>query len=429
VTGDAQGELRFWDLTTGDCVGIKKPDYDDEVTQILLSVDGSRVISFGNDGSIAGYEFEGGRVLWRNSDPELPQVTAAACSLEGSIIATVGSDNKVRVFDGYNGEVLRALPDPEVEGITSIHVVPERFEILVFCDDGKRAAWDLRTWELKTLVSSAIEPWESGEWELPEDEVSDQDVDDLADFWHRGMESADGRIAVRRNNSDGVGVYADGELTTIVFLESDDGACKLESKIYLAANGRVLWMNTRDWTIEFNKTQCPELNFYFYKSRILAWDVLSQVSGEDVETAPRESTGGEPTRTVRGDSETTEAAGPEIVVVIEEEGLKVCDHKTGECLRRFRVSGKVRLALITPDAKFLVCYSDENVQVFDLRLDQQSEEPLLVQPCLNILSGFSGARIDRDGTLVIDGCGSTDYLPTVGDILDTDVLLKLRNVP
>ncbi|MEO8494887.1 MAG: WD40 repeat domain-containing protein, partial [Planctomycetota bacterium] len=250
VTGDENGELRFWDLTTGYSVGFpkSKETHDCEVTRLLLSVDGSRVISFGGDGSIAAHEFDSCHRLWRKSYSDLLDLTDAACSPEASIVATVGGDDEVHVIDGDTGEVLCKLNDPKVQGITNIHVVPERFEILVVYNEG-----DCATWDLRTVVSTASEIGEWEEADQPDDETTEPDEDKLFDFWNRGSESADGRIAARVNDpwGNGIHIYADDEPTTGFALEGDGGS-------HLVANGRVLWINTRDSLVEFNNAQFPD---------------------------------------------------------------------------------------------------------------------------------------------------------------------------
>lgn len=561
VTGESNGDLRFWDLSTGECVAHEVRAHEDEVVRILLAVDGSRVISLGRNGTMEARNFHDRCELWHTGPDELPESKLAACSLEASIIAVVTADDEVLVVDGDTGEVLCKRHGSKFEGITQVQVVPARFQVLVKYDEGKLAAWDLR----RVLSSASEDDEPEEELDLSEDDTTELDEYELADFWLRGMDSADRRVQVGFTGLDAdLHIHADGEQTTFYGPEGDG------TQLYLIASGRVLWENTRHSGWEILKAQNPGQKLP-HVNHIRGWDVLSQWSRREFETIYRELKGGNPTQTMKADPEAgdtgiqcypvharrEEATQPgrsrsvtpdgqigiaphiesptpilhsipvpiaestttelevrlspngllalvsvslnerpagwflwdirtgnrvlasssddstlldispdwKFIVVIEANELQVRNllqadqplwrlpHSRRAFLtpdgrnmvvysnigasvwditqsepRRILDCDGAQQVLASPDARFLICSDDEMVQFYDLRPGQQSGKPLLRQPCLNALSGEPGARVDCDGSVIIDNVGEAGKFSPNCDSEETQVHLRLRNL-
>jgi WD40 repeat protein len=247
VTGEKNGKLRFWDLETGEEVDYNSLAHNGEVIKILLSVDGSRGISFGSDGSIARHELQNGRWQARQLEIGLPPGTAAACSPEVSVIAVACEDNAVRVFDALNGVILFELRHEGLQEITSVHLIPERFIVIAQDIEGSRAIWDLVTGNRMRFIPSREMNAQEEDRGVRKKEEESEAIENarkrrsFSQFWEAPV-SADGRIRIHLDEYGiEIDVHVDGNFCAELYNTADRDPVS-ESDLQLVGDGHILWL-------------------------------------------------------------------------------------------------------------------------------------------------------------------------------------------
>lgn len=144
ATGEANGDVRLWNLVTGKCLHLWNDIHSESVSHVFLSVDGSRMVSTCKRGVIRVLDCESFR---ETCSAEIEcEVVDLSCSPEGSVVAVACSDGKVRVADVASkvGEFKYERSDPDIETLTHVRVFPEQFCVVAF-GERRRAIWDLIT--------------------------------------------------------------------------------------------------------------------------------------------------------------------------------------------------------------------------------------------------------------------------------------------
>jgi len=97
ATGDAKGEIRVWEVTTGQLIFIFK-EHTNRVWSVAFSPDGTRLASASEDKTVKIWDISQGRLI-KNFDDYSHRVFSVAFSLDGQKLAS-GSENKVvKIWD------------------------------------------------------------------------------------------------------------------------------------------------------------------------------------------------------------------------------------------------------------------------------------------------------------------------------------------
>lgn len=217
ATGDADGNLLLWDLVTGRCLFEWKSAHQSAVARVILSVDGSRLISAGVKGSIRVHDCRGPyREL--GSEELACNVVSLDCSPEGSIIAVACRDNLIRMLDGDSDQLT--------------------CKQLRTSDDLGEVAW-VRCWPEQSLVLAGNKEDDCHGWHLVTGQhaVLPEKVEAVGQFLCVGdfVCSADRRIKLR----EGTTIYVDDE-------ETKTFGDYPPEWVEIVADGRVVWSGDSD---------------------------------------------------------------------------------------------------------------------------------------------------------------------------------------
>ncbi|MCB9937849.1 MAG: NACHT domain-containing protein [Planctomycetaceae bacterium] len=212
ATGEENGDVRLWDLVSGKCLCYWADIHPDAISHVLLTVDGSRVVTASKRGLILVHDCTNSRRIWP-AEVEIVEAEWDAvdlsCSPEGSVVAVACSDGRIRVLDveGRRGEYEYELSNPSFETLAWVKIWPEPFCVLA--GDGHRSSvWDL-------ITGQKLVRWPSGMKEtlhvLKPTKSSSDEGPILIGFgqfvsFNVDGRSADGRIAVL-----GDGIEVEGE--------------------------------------------------------------------------------------------------------------------------------------------------------------------------------------------------------------------------
>ncbi|MFZ2098763.1 MAG: WD40 repeat domain-containing protein [Anaerolineales bacterium] len=144
--GDAS--VGLWDLQSGAFVQILKNDLVNNVSRLVFSPNGEKLLSNGDDGEIAVWQVENGQLLWRL--PKVGHVVGQPFSMDGSCIAveiTKGSSSWVVVLESQYGERLGV----QVVGSAASQAISPDNKLLVTTWYQKVEIWSLpnMVWQAK----------------------------------------------------------------------------------------------------------------------------------------------------------------------------------------------------------------------------------------------------------------------------------------
>ena len=124
VSGDGDGTVRVWDLATGRPLHILA-GHDGSVLTVAVSADGSRAVSGGGDRTVRVWDLAVGKQItpvrqrlarqrltdrFARSTSHDRGVTTVAVSVDGSRVVSGGHDGTVRVWNLATGAPLHTLP-------------------------------------------------------------------------------------------------------------------------------------------------------------------------------------------------------------------------------------------------------------------------------------------------------------------------------
>ena len=249
ATGEANGDVRLWDLSTGKCLCHCRPAHQDQVAHIFLSVDGNRIVSASESGSILLHDRNGRELGNARVDGT---VTGLDASPDGEIVAVACRGGIVHLFDAGADKCLierqPSLTHSELTSIEWVRIWPEGSRVIAGGEGRSVAAWDLITGKLYKFTASVAT-------EEPTDEPSTW-ANILAfrkgQFLQLGLGgiSADGRIALH----DGVDLFVDGEEV------EEDYYINQTTDVSLTADGRVVWgcYSTALWGFDLLRRDATE---------------------------------------------------------------------------------------------------------------------------------------------------------------------------
>lgn len=140
VTGDSQGQIRFWNPFTGQPDGEIIAAHSGVVQAIVFNADGTRIVSVAVNGEV--YLWDVMTRQFEALEGHRGTVQAAAFSPDGQSIATTGNDGRVLLWDISS----RTAREIEAYGAEVLAVA--------FSHDGTRLAWAVENaimvWDLRT---------------------------------------------------------------------------------------------------------------------------------------------------------------------------------------------------------------------------------------------------------------------------------------
>ncbi|TDD79865.1 protein kinase [Actinomadura rubrisoli] len=141
LSGSADGVLRWWDLTTGECVRALT-GHTEQVRSVAVTPDGRHALSGAEDGTIRWWDLRKGRCLHTLTGHK-DAVLSVALTPDGRYaMSGGGGDGTVRLWDLRDGRCL-AVADHK-ETVYSVAVTPDRGLALSAGGDGALQLWDLR---------------------------------------------------------------------------------------------------------------------------------------------------------------------------------------------------------------------------------------------------------------------------------------------
>ena len=151
--------IRQWDLANGKELRVFT-GHKEDITQIVLSPDETRLLSASADGTARIWDVASGieRVRFPEGSGRLASVTAVAWAPSGEVIATGGHDHLVRFWDAAASRQIAALQG-HTAPVTCIAFGPQS-NLISGSRDGTVRLWDAKSHaELKVFEVNADQHW------------------------------------------------------------------------------------------------------------------------------------------------------------------------------------------------------------------------------------------------------------------------------
>ncbi|WP_339385303.1 WD40 repeat domain-containing protein [Aetokthonos hydrillicola] len=150
ATGDANGEIRLWQLDDSKLLLVCK-GHTDWVQSVAFSPDGCTLSSGSSDQTMKLWDVKDGRCL-KTFLGHNERVRTVAFNPDGTILCSGGSDSTVRFWDVKSGECLTILSG-HTSYIWSVAFTPNGMMLASGSEDRTVKLWDVQTGEcLKTLT-------------------------------------------------------------------------------------------------------------------------------------------------------------------------------------------------------------------------------------------------------------------------------------
>ncbi len=150
ISGGEDHTIRVWDLEGGACLKVLE-GHTCGVNTIVLRADGRRVISGSMDNTIRVWDLESGECL-KVLEGHTSWVNFLVLSADGRRVISGGDDHAIRVWDLESGECLKVLEGHVVQlfgyrGITSLVLSADGRRVISGSGDHTIRVWDLESGE------------------------------------------------------------------------------------------------------------------------------------------------------------------------------------------------------------------------------------------------------------------------------------------
>jgi WD40 repeat protein len=155
VTGDDNGTVRVWELSTGATLQTLE-GHTSWVTAGAITSDGTRALTVDVDGMARLWDLTTGatlHVLTGSPDP----LNVVVITTDGTRAVTAGADGTARVWDLRAGKLIRVLMGHEF-GVTAIALTPDDARAVTADDEGNVRIWDLTSGTSVPVVEDEIWP-------------------------------------------------------------------------------------------------------------------------------------------------------------------------------------------------------------------------------------------------------------------------------
>jgi len=374
----ARGEVKVWDLTTGQELRTLR-GHSEWVNSVAVSADGRLALSGSRDGKVKVWDLTSGQEL-RPLAGHAGEVNSVAVSADGRLALSGSRDGKVKVWDLTSGQELRPLAGHAGE-VNSVAVSADGRLALSGSEDGTVKVWDLTSGqEVRPLAGHAGE------------------VNSVA-------VSADGRLALS-GSRETVKVW---DLTSGRELRPLAGHADLVSSVAVSADGRLALSGSRDGAVKvWDLTSGQELrplagHSEWVNSVAVSADGRLALSGSRDETVRVwDLTSGQELRPLAGhagevNSVAVSADGRLALSGSRDETVKVWDVQTGQELRSLAAHWQVFSVAVSADGRLALAAARGKVKVWDLTSGQE----------LRTLAGHadlvSSVAVSADGRLALSG--------------------------
>ncbi|MEM6252448.1 MAG: serine/threonine-protein kinase [Cyanobacteria bacterium P01_D01_bin.156] len=143
VSASADKTIRLWDLTTGQLLQT----WDNQssfVNTILLSHDETRLYSGNADGSLRSWVVANGTQLWQNSMAHQGPINALTRTPDGQQLLSAGADGIIHIWQASTGKMLRSI-DTGQGTINSLVITSDRRYLITGGSDRTIRVWDFAT--------------------------------------------------------------------------------------------------------------------------------------------------------------------------------------------------------------------------------------------------------------------------------------------
>ena len=231
LSGGGDNKVRLWDVTTGQCLRTFE-GHTDWVKSVVFSPDGHFALSGAEDNTLRLWDVAGGQCL--RTFEENKFVETLTFSPDGRYVLSGGGDNKVRLWDVTTGQCLRTF-EGHTDCVKSVVFSPDGRFALSASDDKTVRLWDVVTKQcLRTFEGHT-------EW-----------VECVA-F------SPDGRFALSGSDDETVRLW---DVTTGQCLRTFEGHTEWVKSVAFSPDGRYVLSggddNVRLWEIDWEYEYDPK---------------------------------------------------------------------------------------------------------------------------------------------------------------------------
>ncbi len=147
LSGSDNGDLRLWDVKTGQRIGVPFEGDIGEITSFAFSPDGKQLLSGSQDRTLRIWDVSTGRPI---SNPlksrHIGQISAVAFSLDGSQLLSASTIGELDFWDAKTGMPVKASLEVIYTGLRICATFsPDRTQLVSGSDDGTVSLWDVKT--------------------------------------------------------------------------------------------------------------------------------------------------------------------------------------------------------------------------------------------------------------------------------------------
>lgn len=130
------GEIKLWDVATGNLTLALKEPHSDTVFAIDFSPDGKQLASCGADRFVKLFTVADGKFV-RSFEGHTHHVLGVSWRADGRLMASSGADNVIKVWDTRTGDQARTVQNQFTKEVTNLSFVGETDNVIASSGDAK----------------------------------------------------------------------------------------------------------------------------------------------------------------------------------------------------------------------------------------------------------------------------------------------------